>query len=74
METVRDFPGGPGVKNLLCIAGDVGSIPGQGTNIPQAVVQPRPMLQLLSPNNLEPGLCATTDTVCHNQDLVQPKK
>ena len=27
----RDFPGGPVVKNPPCSAGDVGSIPGQGT-------------------------------------------
>ena len=27
----RDFPGGPVVKNLRCSAGDVGSIPAQGT-------------------------------------------
>ena len=32
--TDRDFPGGPVVKNLPCNAGDVGSIPGQGTKIP----------------------------------------
>ena len=32
-----DFPGGPVVKNLPCNAGDVGSIPGQGTKILHAV-------------------------------------
>ena len=32
----RDFPGGPVVKNLLCNAGDIGLIPGQGTKIPHA--------------------------------------
>ena len=31
-----DFPGGPVVKNLLSNAGDMGLIPGWGTNIPQA--------------------------------------
>ena len=31
----RDFPGGPGVKNRPCNAGDTCSIPGQGTKIPQ---------------------------------------
>ena len=36
---VRDFPGGPGVKNLPSSAGDVGLIPGQGTKIPHAVGQ-----------------------------------
>ena len=33
---VGDFPGGPVVKNLPCNAGDQGSIPGLGTNIPRA--------------------------------------
>ena len=32
-----DFSGGPLVKNLLPNTGDVGSIPGQGTKIPQAI-------------------------------------
>ena len=31
----RDFPGGPMVKNPPCNAGEVGSIPGQRTRIPQ---------------------------------------
>ena len=34
----RDFPGGPVVKNLLCNAGDIGLIPGQGTKIPHAPI------------------------------------
>ena len=34
---LRDFPGGPVVKNPPCNAGDVGSIPGQGTKILHAV-------------------------------------
>ena len=29
----RDFPGGPALKNLPFSAGDLGSIPGQGTKI-----------------------------------------
>ena len=32
---LRDFPGGPVVKNPPCNAGEVGSIPGQGTKILQ---------------------------------------
>ena len=36
---MKDFPGGPVVKNLPCNAGDVGSIPGQGTEIPYATEQ-----------------------------------
>ena len=35
----RDFPGGLVVKNLPANAGDMGSIPGQGTKILQAVRQ-----------------------------------
>ena len=34
-----DFPGGPVVKKLPSNAGDVGSIPGQGTKIPHALEQ-----------------------------------
>ena len=33
LNELRDFPGGPVVKNLLCNAEDIGSIPGQGTKI-----------------------------------------
>ena len=32
----RDFPGGPVVKNPPSNAGDVPSVPGQGTKIPRA--------------------------------------
>ena len=39
---LRDFPGGPVVKNLPYNAGDSGSIPGQGTKIPHAVEQLNP--------------------------------
>ena len=35
----QDFPGGPVVKNPPYNAGDAGSIPGQGTNIPRAMGQ-----------------------------------
>ena len=31
---VQNFPGGPVIKNLPSNAGDMGSIPGQGTKIP----------------------------------------
>ena len=53
VENIRDFPGGPVVKNPSCNAGDTGSIPGRGTKIPHAAGQ-------LSP-------CATTwEPKCHN--------
>ena len=35
-KAVRNFPGGPVVKNPSCNAGDTGSIPGRGTKIPHA--------------------------------------
>ena len=35
-HSFRDFPGGSMVKNPPCNAGDVGSIPGQGTKVPHA--------------------------------------
>ena len=31
--TMRDFLGGPVIKNLLCNAGDMGLIPGQETDV-----------------------------------------
>ena len=52
----KDFPGSPVVKNLPSSAGDVGSIPGQGTKIPQAVGSSC-SLQLESPQALEPTPC-----------------
>ena len=38
-NTVCDFSGGPEVKNPPSNTGDVGSIPGWGTNIPQAATR-----------------------------------
>ena len=51
--TVRDFPGGPVVKNLSCNAGDLGSVLGSGTKIPHAAEQP----------SLH---CTTTEPTRHN--------
>ena len=34
---LRDFPGGPMVKNPPSKAGNMGSIPGRGTKIPHAL-------------------------------------
>ena len=52
-KNMRDFPGGPVVKNPPSNAGDAGSIPGQGAKIPQSMRQ-------LSP------CTATTEPVHHN--------
>ena len=53
---IRDFPGGPVVKNLPAKAGDTGLIPDQGTKIPHVAGQ----LSLLTTTG-EPMHC--------NQDL-----
>ena len=42
-NTIRDFPGGPVVKNLSCNAGDLDSIPGQGTKVPHDLEQRSPL-------------------------------
>ena len=39
---MRDFPGGPVVKNPSCNAGDASLIPGQRTKIPHAAGQLSP--------------------------------
>ena len=41
-RSLRDFPGGPVVKNPPSNAGDMGSAPGQGTKIPHATGQLSP--------------------------------
>ena len=50
-ELSGDFPGGLVVQNLFSNAGDVGSIPGQGTQNPQAAEQ-------LSPHTTTREACA----------------
>ena len=40
LKQLRDLTGGPVGENLPCNAGDVGSFPGLGTEIPRAVGQP----------------------------------
>ena len=42
IQKTDGFPGGPVVKDLPSNAGDLGSIPGQGTKIPNAVRQLSP--------------------------------
>ena len=38
-----NFPGNIAVKDLPCNAGDIGSIPGQGTQIPHALGPTKPV-------------------------------
>ena len=57
----RDFPGGPALKNLPFSAGDLGSIPGQGTKILHA--SGLTCTGTIDPCTLEPierSLCTTT--------------
>ena len=49
---LRDFPGGPVVKNLPSNAGDVGSISCWGTKIPHATGQLRPQSTTTNPLQL----------------------
>ena len=49
---IRDFPGGPVVKNPPSNAGDVGSIPGRGTKIPHATGQLSPRAATTKPAHL----------------------
>ena len=57
----RDFPGGPVVKNPPCNAGNSGSIPVQGTQIPHAVEQLSHVPQLESPSDQLPSSLTTTE-------------
>ena len=41
-DSLGDLPGSPVVNNPPCNAGDAGSIPGRGTEIPRAVEQLNP--------------------------------
>ena len=54
------LPGGSVIRNLLCNAGYVGSIPGQGTKSPHASEQ-------LSPHT------TTREPLPHSEEQAQPK-
>ena len=58
---LRDFPGGPVVKNPPSDAGDGGSIPDGRTKVPHAVGQ------------LSPHATARETSTRHNKGSVQPK-
>ena len=66
----RDFPAGPVVKNPPSNAGDVGSIPGQGTKIPHALGS---YIFSLCTATIE-STCHNKDPVLCNQDPMQPNK
>ena len=58
---LRDFPGGPAVKNLPPDAEDGGSIPDGGTKAPHSVGQ------------LNSHATAREKSMHHNKDSAQPK-
>ena len=49
LQKIRDFPGGPVVKNLPSNAGDTSSIPGRGSKIPHAAEQLSPRATTIEP-------------------------
>ena len=65
---VGDLPGGPVVKNPPSNAGDVGSIPGQGTKIPHATGQLSPRATTTEPAHLNERahVPQTTEPSHHN--------
>ena len=75
------FPGGPVVKNPPCNAGDVGSIPGQGTKIPHAEKQPslsnattEPSRSRAHGSQLGDPSATMKDPAFGNEDLMQLNK
>ena len=63
-----DFPSGPVAKNPLCKAGDASLITGLGTKIPLSE-------DLLSPwTTTRKYKRRSKRSVCHKEDLMQPKK
>ena len=77
---LRDFPGGPVVKNQPSNTGDAGSIPGRETNIPHAVGQLSPCASTTEPAHsrahapqLDRSLrAAMKDPTCRSEDHACP--
>ena len=63
----RDTSGGPVVKNLPSNAGDVSSIPGQGTRIICAAGQLRPRVTIIEPMHSSVHAPQQEKPVCHKQ-------
>ena len=67
----RDFPGGPVVKNLLCKAGDVGLIPGEGTKIPHASKQLRLPILTTEPEHHNQRTCVLSQKILSSTTKTQ---
>ena len=64
---MRDFPGGPEVKNLPCNAGDASSISGQGTKLPPCHGATKPVHY-----NYQSPWTTNTEPSCHNYRVRVP--
>ena len=67
-----DFPGGPAVKNPLCNAGDMSSIPGRGTKIPHATGQLSPHMAKIPCAATKTQRSTTPTTPTHTHTHTQP--
>ena len=74
LYVLRDFLGGPVVKNPLYNAGDAGSILGQGTKIPHATGQlsPRTTNTEFAHLNERAGMLQTTEPTRSGTHVPQP--
>ena len=62
----RDFSGGAVVKNPPSNAGDMGSIPGQGTRTPHAAEKLRPRISTTEPAVPQRKIPHATTKICHS--------
>ena len=71
--SMRDFPGGPAVKNPPYNARDTGLIPGQGTKIPQAARRLSPHATTTELTRLNEKACVlqTTEPTCSGTRVSQ---
>ena len=69
---MRDFPGGPVVETSPCNAGSMGSIPGQGGEIPHASQQPSPKKNINNRSNIAANSIKTLKMV-HVQKKILKK-
>ena len=72
-NSTRDFPGGPVVENLPSNAGDTGSIPFWGTNIPHAMGNLSPSSRV-SESQLESPCAAAKDPAAARKKLCAATK
>ena len=71
--SLGDYTGGPVLKNPLCNAGDMGSIPGEGTKIPHATERLSPGTATTKPEcskaympQLESSRAGAPKPTCHS--------